>query len=193
MDTAETWHRLSEALRHYSNFTYVDAAWTASFAALMTTTPHPRYITRSQAGLLVGSAEQSFIDLKLRGKLAPGRYIAVTPCFRHVDALETQDAYHQPYFMKAELIHLAEEPLSKSEAVALLSQARQFFLAQSPDHLETQVRERLKIVPTQDGFDLELNGIELGSYGVRSAGDMHWAYGTAIAEPRFTRALASLA
>jgi hypothetical protein len=45
------------------------------------------------------------------------------------------------------------------------------------------------IIPTAQGLDIELGGIELGSYGYRSYGRLHWIYGTGFAEPRFSQAV----
>lgn len=42
-------------------------------------------------------------------------------------------------------------------------------------------------------LDGELNGIEIGSYGYRSYRELHWIYGTGLAEPRFTLAQKSKA
>jgi hypothetical protein len=44
----------------------------------------------------------------------------------------------------------------------------------------------LTIVKTEIGHDIELNGIEIGSYGWRQNQDIIWAYGTGLAEPRFS-------
>ena len=50
------------------------------------------------------------------------------------------------------------------------------------------VNSNFEIVKTEEGLDIELNGIEIGSYGYRSYKDFHWIYGTALAEPRFSLA-----
>jgi hypothetical protein len=42
---------------------------------------------------------------------------------------------------------------------------------------------------TPEGIDLVLNGIEVGSYGVRTVGNRTWTYGTGLALPRFTVAI----
>lgn len=46
------------------------------------------------------------------------------------------------------------------------------------------------IVATEIGLDLELGGIELGSYGYREHNDLKWTYATGLAEPRFSQAVA---
>ena len=42
----------------------------------------------------------------------------------------------------------------------------------------------LDVVKTETGFDIEINGNELGSYGIRSCEFLEWIYGTGCAEPR---------
>jgi hypothetical protein len=39
-------------------------------------------------------------------------------------------------------------------------------------------------------MDLEINGIEVGSYSRRSFGGISWTCGTGLAEPRFSMATA---
>ena len=45
---------------------------------------------------------------------------------------------------------------------------------------------KIDIVKTEQGFDLEYNGIELGSYGIRSCEYLDWIYATGLAEPRMS-------
>jgi hypothetical protein len=45
------------------------------------------------------------------------------------------------------------------------------------------------IVATDEGYDININGIEVGSYGFREIGDFMWVYGTGLAEPRFSQAV----
>ena len=42
----------------------------------------------------------------------------------------------------------------------------------------------LDIIDTGSGFDIEHNGYELGSYGIRECEFLKWIYGTGCAEPR---------
>jgi hypothetical protein len=41
-------------------------------------------------------------------------------------------------------------------------------------------------VETEQGYDLECNGIEIGSYGIRSCEYLEWIYATGLAEPRMS-------
>ena len=47
------------------------------------------------------------------------------------------------------------------------------------------------ITPKSDGVaDLEIAGIEVGSYGIRHHELVgHWAFGTGLAEPRYSQAM----
>ena len=126
----------------------------------------------SQEQWLVGSAEQSFLQLAKEGVLPSGKYQAVTPCFRN----EKEDSLHFKYFMKNELIFV--NPSQKMEDIELeriIYCAVKFFksIGLQPNVIETKI-----------GFDVEHKGIELGSYGIRECKYMKWIYGTGCAEPR---------
>lgn len=117
---------------------------------------------------LVGSAEQGFLHMNPK----PGAYIGVTPCFRHEPV---QNIFYQTGFMKAELFVTLEDATvdrvlhDAREVVGVLSGI-------APD-----------IVATDDGFDLELAEIEIGSYGERTHPEFgRWVYGTGLALPRFS-------
>lgn len=190
-DTAQTWHRLSRALSHYPSCQYVDVPWTVDQRTMLITCPEKRYITNSDAGCLVGSAEQSFLHLLRTDRLAEGDYIAVTPCFRHMDALEQADDMHCAYFMKAELIIARFEEMPEAFLFNLVQAAYDYFKSELA--LAGLGAEWLAISALPDGtIDINLNEIEIGSYGQRRHGNIFWTYGTALAEPRFTRALATV-
>lgn len=131
---------------------------------------------------MVASGEQGFLYLALKGFLPPGRYQAVTPCFRD----EPFDLTHTKYFMKNELIitdfSSASVDLTLLEVVAA---ARSFFVAETSCKVTT-VQER------EHGVDLLINGHEVGSYGIRETPFLKWVYGTGLAEPRFTMAVHSV-
>ena len=57
--------------------------------------------------------------------------------------------------------------------------AMSFFKTQVPDG------NLLEVVPTQDGYDIEYKGVEIGSYGMRKTSFIEWIYGTGLAEPLF--------
>lgn len=120
----------------------------------------------------VGSAEQSFLSLDLPA----GRYVGVTPCFRDE---YRYDKWHQQYFMKIELFVRTENPIL--EVLTVMRDAE--------DVMGPLTTEILNGQATDEGYDLMLNGIEVGSYGSRSHPDFgSWVYGTGLALPRFTSA-----
>ena len=118
--------------------------------------------TFPKQAFLVGSAEQAFLD-------NPPDFdaMAITPCFRWEDA--GRSPFHKPYFMKVELWSRHRTPYE----LCLL--AARFMGADC--------------VTTSNGFDLEIAGIEVGSYGQRlDLQGVPYVYGTGVAEPRFSMA-----
>jgi len=126
----------------------------------------------------VASAEQSFIQLHSQGILPDGKYMALTSCMRDEPI---HDELHLLSFIKLELIIVGE-----SKEQDIISCATDFF-----EHFSG--KESLCVVKSGDNSDvtdLELGGIELGSYGTRSMMDgTVYTFGTGLAEPRFTTAL----
>lgn len=173
------WGMLSKAIDYYQTrgYRYVEVPWTVSEETHRITCPREEWIIRSDIGALVGSSEQSFLELDRAGKLEPGRWLACTPCFRPDEV----DDLHQKGFMKVEL-YVNLEP-SVEKVTPMLDHAYAFFNAHAPG--------RTTIVQTGDAaWDIEINGIEVGSYGYREAAGTRWVYGTGIAEPRFSTASA---
>jgi seryl-tRNA synthetase len=179
MKTADNinWEFIGKAIKHYTmrGFKYVDVPWVVDNESISITMPNGRSALQTQDGFLVGSAEQSFIFLALSKKLNPGRYVTCSPCFRD----EEPDALHQKQFMKVELIELSNNPIRPGAVESMVDEALLFFRSLPMCHTA-------KRVVTSDGFDIELNNVEIGSYGQRSYRDLHWVYGTGIAEPRLS-------
>lgn len=46
-----------------------------------------------------------------------------------------------------------------------------------------------KVEIDEFSYDLEINNIEVGSYGIRQYKNLFWVYGTGLAEPRFSQAI----
>ena len=164
------WFLVSKAIMFYTNngYEYIEVPWIVSLEAIRSTFDGEPL--KSKEGCLVGSAEQSFVQMMIDGKLKAGRYIAATPCFRN----EIYDNTHFPYFFKLELIHFLEKSLD--DCICL---SASFF------NRYTSV----SVVDTNIGKDLYVNDIEVGSYGVREFGKFYWTYGTGLAEPRFSIAV----
>lgn len=131
----------------------------------------------------IGSAEQGFIYLDHLGKLGKGFFQATTPCFRNEPEL---DKFHLPYFMKLEL-YINDPIYWNADYVSSLTD---YVISRYKHWILTyfECDPTIEKVQTKDGFDIEINGIEVGSYGLRHSKklDISWVYGTGIALPRFT-------
>lgn len=169
---------LAKAIAYYTSigYEYIEVPWIVDEETQLITCPSSDMIYKTTGGGLVGSAEQSFIKLQLDGKLKPNSlYCTVTPCFRLGDG--NTSPLHQEYFIKLELFsncYYTMYPDSVFEDIR--HDAYRFFMKISRNY------------PIITG-DIELNGIEIGSYGRRTlpSGDVV-SYGTGLALPRFSQA-----
>lgn len=133
----------------------------------------------------VASGEQSFLYLINKGHMpSSGRYQTVTPCLRD----DAWDPIHMKNFVKLELIEYSTDAnLNDAARVKrMVDQALGFF----SKHVD---KTALSVVncttATSLSYDINLNGVEIGSYGYRSCMFCNWIYGTGVAEPRFSRLL----
>lgn len=188
--------RLALAKEFYSDqgFTYIEVPWIVRPGSVDVTLPSDKRRFDTLDGALVGSGEQSFFDM--RDSLKPGKYQTITPCFR--DEVVTE--WNHRHFMKLELIQVLEvarkpKDLDQSQWKTLycvmvpymMSVATAFFKMCSGLNSLTP---HLATVVTDIGYDIELNGVEVGSYGCREHDGFRWIYGTGCAEPRLSQALA---
>jgi len=181
MITREMWRNLSTMADYYEECGYRDLPqpWVASSQAINVTLPAGGTSTTLNDGqILVGSAEQCFIEALLSGDLQPGRWQAITPCFRNEPVF---DELHKPYFMKLELIHYMPRD-AQASLVAMLDHAYGGFSRLLKHDRPSNIMEQTEI----NCCDLTLRGVEIGSYGIREHAGHQWVYGTGIAEPRFT-------
>lgn len=175
------WQKLAEAVEYYRSlgFQYTEVPWKVSEEAANITRPDVGYLERVDGLVLSASGEQGFLDLEL-DKLMPvtknPNFVTCTPCFRSGDA--GRSPIHHPYFMKVELyVRCLDKTQAERVAYELLQKAKRFMFADTT-------------VTTPDGWDLEINGVEVGSYGPRYHEQIGWwAYGTGLAEPRYSQAL----
>lgn len=130
-------------------------------------------------GFLVGSAEQSFIQLMADGEEL-GRVQAASPCFRSED----HDELHSPYFFKLELFDNLL-PMTGDSVLGVLDDAREFFEKYLPTSVTQEGETSWDIVAAH-------SGVELGSYGIRKYKENQWIYGTGVALPRLQQVLATL-
>lgn len=166
---------LHESIEYYEKhkFVRIEVPWTVSEYVSNITKPVDAIAFKllHNEKCLVGSAEQSFLYLYLKEFLPSGQFQSVTPCFRS----DKFDNTHTKYFMKNELIKT--DVVNEDELMKIVNIALEFFQQYLPES---------EIVQTKDGYDIEIHGNELGSYGIRECDFLTWIYGTACAEPRLS-------
>jgi hypothetical protein len=166
------YRKLSAGLDYYESlgYPYIEVPWVVSREAVAVTLPENAKATSVQYGDLVGSGEQSFIELMLRGQ-AILKACCITPCFRIED---NYDNLHHPYFMKLELIN---SDATWENLEQMIADASGFF----QKYIEVEV-----IQTESDTYDIidTQRKIELGSYGFRTVNNDRFIYGTGLALPR---------
>lgn len=175
------WQKIAEAIEYYKNFgfQYIEVPWKVSKEAAAITCPVSGHMEWSDGLVLPASGEQGFLDLELNNLMPDTKnpnFVTCTPCFRASDA--DRSPVHHPYFMKVELyVKCLDKPQAERVSFELLLKAKRFMSADTT-------------VTTPDGWDLEINGVEVGSYGPRYYEKIGWwAFGTGLAEPRYSQAL----
>lgn len=172
------WSRLARALAHFESvgFRRMELPWYAPREVCGVTCPDPRAMFPIAGEVLVGSGEQAFMHEQFAGRLADGDYVALTPCFRHEPEFSDLKL---PAFAKVELY--AAGRAGRGAALRLAEVAA--------DYMRRCEELDPILVETEEGFDLEVAGIEIGSYAERRRGEEEWACGTGLAEPRFSAAV----
>ena len=171
--------KIADAVDYYIGlgYKYIEVPWLVSKETIDMTKPDWCRSFDTYLGSLVASGEQSFLEI--RDKLEQNkRYVCVTPCFRDENPV---DRLHQNYFMKVELIHV--EPDNWESMLQMREDATRFFKRYSYN-----IKYSIQ-VPNE--MDIEINGIEVGSYGFREYNGFKWVYGTGCAEPRLSQAIGS--
>lgn len=173
----------------YIGYKYIETSWLVDPNISDLTKPVDRnnFIVCNKA--LVGSAEQSFMELIFNNKLEYGKYVTITPCFR--DEKQIDDT-HKMYFMKTELIVYDNVDKLKLMYQDVINNCKVYF----DKYTITSI-----IKPAKEGDSLDYDedychdiicsktGIELGSYGIRTHKNYSWIYGTGCAEPRLSYAV----
>ena len=172
---------LNDSIEYYEKVGYkrIEAPWTVTQAVSQITKPTEKeeFYIDNKKKVLVASGEQSFLYLYLKGFLPEGQFQTITPCFRD----EVFDLTHTKYFMKNELI-ITGDGASVNSVDIITDQAFTFFGKYFR-------RNDLRIIKTDEGFDINYKDYELGSYGYRKCEFLTWVYGTGVAEPRFSTIL----
>lgn len=190
---------IDRAIRFYTDRGYqrIETPWLVSKDIADLTKPlnASTYIvqkdTEQKQKAFVASGEQSFLYLINKGYLpGVGRYQTVTPCLRD----DAWDVTHMKNFVKLELIEYACRSPNVDSLV--LRENNKLYVERAVSvalsFFETLVdKNDLEVVDTSAGYsvsyDINFNGIEIGSYGFRSCVFCDWVYATGIAEPRFSR------
>lgn len=175
------WEKLAQANTYYSqHFTYQEVPFLIPESVSNYTKPHRDQsfilndgIFAQQSHELIGSAEQGFVYLLLNGNLLADRLYSISPCFR----ADNYDKTHQPWFMKLELFHLSDK---KEDLMNMLEGAEHFF---------SQFAQTEIVLTGENMYDINIHGLEVGSYGFRHIDDKTFIYGTGIALPRLNIAL----
>lgn len=162
------WRLLGDAVVYYERlgYKYVEVPYVVPEEIIRLTLP-PQYDADEVPGLgcLVGSAEQSLLSMDL----PDGSYLAVSPCFRPEPVL---NEFYQRHFMKVELFQLG----GYMNPMQMLLHAQDFMSGYA----------KVDVIRTDQGKDLVVDGVEVGSYGFRESGGRKWACGTGLALPRFS-------
>lgn len=178
------WQNIADGVAHYTRagFTYVEVPWVIPTRVVNATLP-PHAVPCTVLtgpwfrGCLVGSAEQSLLAMCLEGRFGPGSYCAVSPCHRD----DPNDDLHGNHFIKLELMRiLPEAPRNHSTLIHEMVEAATVF------HAPRVPVQSLAIDAHQVDLVTVPDAIEVGSYGYRSHRDIHWIYGTGVAEPRLS-------
>lgn len=173
------YQRLSYSIEYYETYGFkrIEVPWTVSKAVSDITRPPEAsdFTIQEKNKVLVASAEQGFLYLYLKGFLSLGKYQAISPCFRD----ESFDLTHTKYFMKNELI--ITDDVTLDSLYHVINICKSFY--------EYHLGCEIKILETGNNtFDLNANGVEVGSYGIRSCPYLTWIYATGVAEPRASMA-----
>lgn len=174
------YRKIADSIEYFENsgFARIESPWTVTKKIAQITAPeNASYWSISEKNkVLVASGEQSFLYLYLKGFLPKGRFQSVTPCFRD----EPFDNLHTKYFIKNELIDTED---TSADNLHQIIEDVEHYLYRYTD------KNNVAVVPNDDGWDINVNGIEVGSYGIRSCEYLKWIYATGCAEPRLTYAV----
>lgn len=177
------WNLINSAIRYYRKcgYKYIEVPWIVHESVNKMTLPNNvSSLTIENKGSLIGSAEQGILSLVVNNQLEKGKYVACSPCFRNEPKL---DRLHQTYFMKVELYN--DLDVNENTVSSMIQTVENFLLS------EFENIRRYNIIKEKTNYetDILLNGIEIGSYGIRTINAHSWVYGTGLALPRLTLAM----
>ena len=123
----------------------------------------------------VGSAEQYIYQLIKEGKDLPSKVLAITPCQRD-DGI---DEFHQEIFLKIELACTDNTVTYHDIAIDVMEYYNTL----------TDNAKYVDFTDFDNTCDIEINGVEVGSYGMREYNGRIIHFGTGLALPRFLQAI----
>jgi len=188
------YRRVEQAILYYQGhgYEYIEVPWVVSKEAYRATAPVGG--NEASGDMLVASGEQSFIRLAMMCLLGPGKHVCATPCYRPWDG--GRSAFHHGQFFKVELIHYSYlflehlKPEYEQRLDAMVLAAKTYFSQLVPDIqvIDTNDDPRLECTTHKSKDIVTKDGIELGSYGIRSHPKVGaWVYGTGLALPRMSQ------
>ncbi|CAH6421515.1 Hypothetical protein KVN_LOCUS328 [uncultured virus] len=165
-----------------NGYKYIDTPWIVNDVISNITKPPTKKNFYINDKVLVASGEQSFLQLILDGNIKPGKFCTMTPCFRD----EEEDDLHKHYFLKTELIDWDyienDKFINEKLLIETINICKNFFLKYLPVKVKKMEENSYDIIDCT-------NGIELGSYGIRSYNNIKWIYGTCCAENRLSNVI----
>lgn len=183
--TPISWSNISRMIDYHINCgcIYVDTPWVVPEYVKNITYKGEDSNILINGLTLVGSAEQGFIYYQINDGLEDDQhYISCSPCFRNEDPVTD---LHRRYFMKVEMFRPIGFSLNHTVLMEIVNRCKFGFA----DLLGIQ-KDDIRIDETRDGYDLMLNGYEIGSYYYRKyehdGKEFRYVCGTAIAEPRLS-------
>lgn len=183
------WEYISTAISFYKNqgYQYIEVPYYVNKDYSDITCPKFEFdkFILSNNNILIGSAEQAFLELALMNNLEKNKlYVSLSPCFRNEPVL---DNIHYESFMKIELFYFNnnEKEIRNVFKKFQIDAYNLFYIFLKRNDLEN----KLKIWSIdKNNIDIEFNNIEIGSYNIKKINtqNFNWVCGTGLAEPRFS-------
>jgi len=181
---------ISQSIFYYQlhGFKYIDVDWLVDLDIGELTLPEEKiqFCITPRGEIkktLVGSAEQSFLQLVKDKKLDFGKYVSVTGCFRD----DPIDELHQPYFMKTELFMYDTLVNLEKEYDNIVNICLNFSKQYVPVKIKKMTPKDDKCIQCDDIVTVK-DEIELGSYGIATnevgGKKIYWIYATGMASQR---------
>ena len=162
---------LYRALNYYKSIGYemLSVPYLVDEDIVNITLPKGRLAKEHNGLFYVGSAEQSAYQLFKSGDLNSEKFMMITPCQRYEEIL---DDSHLEIFLKIELMSTGGD----YDKIIV-------------DVLSFYDNDKCVVINTEKGKDIEINRVEVGSFGSREFLGNKFSFGTGLALPRYTQSL----